>query len=100
MTQQQEGPAAGWYPDTQMSGTQRYWDGNKWTDHVAPLPAATQNNDGLMVFGIVMAVVFPILGLILGLVLVGRGEQRGLVATGLSIVFGAIWFGVAYNGGF
>lgn len=29
--------APGWYPDTTMTGTQRYWDGERWTDHVAPL---------------------------------------------------------------
>jgi hypothetical protein len=28
--------AAGWYPDPQVPGQQRYWDGTKWTDHVAP----------------------------------------------------------------
>ena len=33
-----EGTApAGWYPDTTKPGQQRYWDGNAWTDHVAPL---------------------------------------------------------------
>ena len=26
----------GWYPDPQMPGTQRYWDGAAWSDHVAP----------------------------------------------------------------
>lgn len=27
---------AGWYPDPDGSGGQRYWDGNSWTDHRAP----------------------------------------------------------------
>ncbi|MFV0634009.1 DUF2510 domain-containing protein [Demequina sp.] len=27
-------PPAGWYP--QPDGSQRYWDGQAWTDHVAP----------------------------------------------------------------
>lgn len=32
---------AGWYPDPDMAGTQRYWTGSSWTEHRAPLaPAA------------------------------------------------------------
>jgi hypothetical protein len=31
-------PPAGWYPDG--AGQQRYWDGDTWTDHVAPLTPA------------------------------------------------------------
>jgi hypothetical protein len=26
----------GWYPDSQVPGQQRYWDGTQWTDHTAP----------------------------------------------------------------
>ena len=29
-------PPAGWFPDPQVPGQQRYWDGTVWTDHVAP----------------------------------------------------------------
>jgi hypothetical protein len=38
---------AGWYPDPQAAGQQRYWDGNAWTEHQAPLvqqPQPTQPN--------------------------------------------------------
>jgi hypothetical protein len=28
---------AGWYPDPQFPGQQRYWDGIQWTGHIAPL---------------------------------------------------------------
>jgi len=30
-----ETPAA-WYPDPQVPGQQRYWDGSRWTDKTAP----------------------------------------------------------------
>ena len=31
------GPPPGWYPDPEMVGTQRYWDGSQWTEHRAPM---------------------------------------------------------------
>ena len=36
----------GWYP---VDGAQRYWDGNAWTEHVAPAPVATSTGalDGM-----------------------------------------------------
>lgn len=27
----------GWYPHPSMAATQRYWDGQQWTDHIAPM---------------------------------------------------------------
>lgn len=37
-------PPANWYPDPQVPGQMRYWDGAQWTEHVAqaqPAAAAT-----------------------------------------------------------
>lgn len=31
-------PPAGWYPDPDRALTQRYWDGNAWTQHRTPSP--------------------------------------------------------------
>lgn len=37
-----DGPSAppGWYPVD--GGAQRYWDGTRWTEHIAPGPASTE----------------------------------------------------------
>jgi hypothetical protein len=32
--------SSGWYPDPDRPHSQRYWDGNKWTDQIAPLASA------------------------------------------------------------
>src|SRR5262249_31398025 len=42
------GPPAGWYPDPQVSGRQRYWDGTMWTDHYAgaQAPAVSRSATG------------------------------------------------------
>jgi hypothetical protein len=56
---------AGWYPHPKMPGTQRYWDGQHWTDHVAPMPQ----------------------GKPVGVLTVARG-----VALGIVIVIAALFF--------
>lgn len=59
----------GWYSDPEMAGTQRYWDGTEWTDHVAPSgPARTM-----------------------------WGAVR-IVALGVIVAFAAIWFVVERTG--
>ncbi|WP_232836135.1 DUF2510 domain-containing protein [Mycolicibacterium smegmatis] len=39
-------PPAGWYPDPDGAPTQRYFDGKKWTDQLAPLAAPARADDG------------------------------------------------------
>ena len=57
MSDSPENPA-GWYPDPQMAGTQRYWDGARWTEHRAPMPArqASGTSTGKIVGAILLSV--------------------------------------------
>lgn len=41
MSYPNDAPAAAWYPDPQMAGRVRWWDGTNWTEHVSvPAQAA------------------------------------------------------------
>jgi hypothetical protein len=99
----QQAPA-GWYPNPNGAG-QRYWDGQRWTEHVsgdqapgqAPgttAPAAPgamvkdPRNDTLAIVGYIASLV-PLIGLIIGLVLRSRRDPRGntvLIVTGVVFV--------------
>lgn len=54
-------PAAGWYPHASTPGAQRYWDGDKWTDQLAPLAPAPQK--GVSAFTIARGVALGIAAL-------------------------------------
>jgi len=86
---------AGWYADPRMVDTQRYWDGAKWTEHVAPRAAPfapahivaqpPEDRSGMIVAGYVLAVLFPIGGVVIGLVLPTRyaGHKAGIILLSL-----------------
>ena len=93
---------AGWYPDPQMPATQRYWDGKQWTHNVSPMPPPTQpatdaapavaqslDSTTLVTSGWVMAVLFPIIGFIIGIVLLTKRAAEGawIMAGSLMMVF-------------
>jgi archaellum component FlaG (FlaF/FlaG flagellin family) len=67
----------GWYASPDGSGGQRYWDGQKWTDHTAPptAPAAPytqqpsvsgqqKKGKGCLFWGFIVLVVVVVIGLI------------------------------------
>jgi len=44
MSYPSDAPAAAWYPDPQMAGRVRWWDGTSWTEHVS-VPANPMQAD-------------------------------------------------------
>jgi hypothetical protein len=86
---------AGWYPDPKMAGTQRYWDGEQWTEHVAPMPE-DRPSEGVLVAGWVTALLIPVVGLIIGLTQLNRNRQGWRIMV-VSICSAVIWFTVLRN---
>ncbi len=96
----------GWYPDG--SGyMQRYWDGNGWTEHFAPVagyghdegPVATT---GDWVAGVILSILMPIVGVIAGIVYVAKGGERakcGWMCIGISLAWTAFAYLTFLSGG-
>ena len=90
-------PPPGWYLDKQ--GKNRWWDGVAWTDAVQAAPAASpapntgkkEPTSGVAVFGYVMAVIAPLIGFIVGLALIAKGDRSAvgvlLVSMGMGLLY-------------
>jgi hypothetical protein len=83
---------AGWYADPDEPATRRYWDGEEWTDWTDQTYERNLNrdkdskNDTLVMIGWITAILIPIVGLILGIVVSTRGDKRGTWVIVASIV--------------
>jgi hypothetical protein len=74
-----------------------------WTDAVAPegqrtalpTPIARPVNRDLLIAGYIFAVFLPILGFIFGLIVLGKGDVRGLAVIILSVTLAFLWFWLA-----
>ena len=83
-------PPAAWYADPENPQGMRYWDGTRWTEdrtdyRAAPAPA--RKNDGLVAAGYIFSLLIPIVGVVLGAILLGRKDRNGPWILGLSIFF-------------
>src|SRR3954469_3192393 len=115
------GPVAGWYQNPSGPG-RRYWDGERWTEHIdvspppapppAPLyvqqgayqqpygqPAATGGVGALVIVGYVTAILFPIVGFILGIVATTRRDEPQTSRHGpwiivASVVAFIVWYAI------
>jgi Protein of unknown function (DUF2510) len=92
---------AGWYPDPEQAGTTRYWDGSQWTDQRAPAPPTAREDRGagaLVVVGYITAFVLPIIGFIIGIILLVRRQTgHGLAVFLISIAVGFAACAIAVN---
>jgi hypothetical protein len=94
-------PPAGWYPDPDQAQTQRYWTGQQWTDQRAPMSPAPERDRGagaLVVIGYITAFVIPIIGFILGIVLLVRRQTgHGIAVFLISIAVGVAACSIVLN---
>jgi uncharacterized membrane protein len=92
---------AGWYPDPEGRG-QRYWDGNNWTDNIAPATNAKSAGAGDWVGGVLLAILIPIVGLIAGAVYMSKADGRrqvGIWTVVISLVVMGFWLLVMSRAG-
>lgn len=91
---------AGWYTDPGNPNRQRYWNGAAWTEHVGPEArsiGATPETDGMMGGAWAMAILLPIIGVILGIVIFGKGDQRGIAVVMVSLIVGGLYAALWFN---
>jgi len=80
-------PPPGWYKDPQDSTTQRYWDGNAWTDNRAPRAGNTEQANALSNGWFVLAVLIPLAGFVLAIIEWSRGNTgRGFGFAGAAVL--------------
>jgi hypothetical protein len=84
-------PPAGWYPNPEVVGVQRYWDGQRWTDHAAPGQSVISDKSAWVTIGWICAFMFPLVGFVIGFCLPRRYSQQGLWIMGASAAVGFIF---------
>ena len=104
-TPPQPGPPPGWYDDQRMVGPIRYWNGNSWTDHVAPMHQGLQlgrdaagDDSGLIAAGFILAILMPIIGFIIGIVLLAKSQAGpGVGCLVVSVIAFFVWTSVLFS---
>ena len=83
-------PAAAWYQDPENPLGMRYWDGTRWTEHRTDYLAEAPKKpvgEGMVAAGYLTAFLFPIVGVVIGLIVMNRGNGHGRWILGLSLLF-------------
>lgn len=98
--------APGWYPDNHQPHTVRYWDGRAWTQQTAPaMPqhgypapanqwAAQAADANLVTAGQITGIFIPVIGFIIGIVLVLRGNSKGAWIMAGSFGAAIVWYNI------
>lgn len=80
-------PPAGWYPDPEMPGTQRYWDGARWSEHVAPAESPSSGSAPQLLIALVLA--GAAIGFIMAMQSASLLTGTGVIWTGVAVAVGA-----------
>lgn len=87
---------AGWYPHPSMAGTLGYWNGERWTEQVAPAQGAGSPpesvNGALLVLGYLLAVVLPIGGMIVAAVIWRQNQTHAVTMLVIALVCAFVGF--------
>ena len=83
-------PPPAWYADPENPEGMRYWDGSRWTEHRTDYRAAppkAEGGEGMVAAGYIFSFLFPIVGVVIGVIVMGRGNGNGRWILALSLLF-------------
>lgn len=86
----------GWYPDPNLPGSMRFWDGEAWTQNVLSAEAPNRNDSRrLVIVGVIAAL---LIGFVMSLQSVSLLTGAGTVTTGAAIATAAAIASLALRG--
>lgn len=87
-------PPAAWYADPENPEGMRYWDGRQWTEHRTDYRAEQppkKTSEGMVAAGYITSFMLPIVGVVIGVILMNRENRHGRWILALSLLFFVIF---------